>query len=97
MNRESVQRQLASYLTELDEMGVKSLELFGSVARGEAGPESDLDFLVEFSRPVGLFHFFHVQHRIEEILGVKKVDLIEKGAEHAALRARIREEAVRVA
>jgi len=43
---------------------VRSLELFGSVARGEAGPNSDVDLLVEFDRPVGLFHFFRVQRRL---------------------------------
>ena len=35
---------------------VKSLALFGSVARDEAGAGSDVDLLVEFDRPVGLLH-----------------------------------------
>ena len=51
-------------------MGVKSLELFGSVAREEARPDSDVDFSGEFERPLGLFQFFRVQHYQEDLLGV---------------------------
>ncbi|OGO28751.1 MAG: nucleotidyltransferase [Chloroflexi bacterium RBG_16_54_18] len=57
-----------------DQFGVKSLALFGSVARDEAIPGSDIDLLVEFNRPVGLFGLFALQNRLEEILGCK-VDL----------------------
>ena len=48
---------LRSHQAELRQAGVKSLKLFGSVVRGEAGPESDIDILVEFSRPIGLLAF----------------------------------------
>jgi predicted nucleotidyltransferase len=78
-------------------MGVTSLALFGSAARNESSSESDVDLLVEFDEPVGLFHFFSVQHRLEEILGVRKVDLVQRGALHPALRDRILAEAVHVA
>jgi uncharacterized protein len=50
-------------------MGVKSLQLFGSVARDEAGPDSDVDFLVEFNQPVGLFEFIEVRLYLGDILG----------------------------
>ncbi len=50
-------------------MGVKSLALFGSVARDEATAESDVDFLVEFDRPIGLFDFSRVRLYLEDILG----------------------------
>jgi hypothetical protein len=46
---------------------------------------------------VGLFHLFEVQHRLEEIIGVQKADLIQKGAIHTALREHILSEAVNVA
>jgi uncharacterized protein len=39
---------------DIARLGVKSLAIFGSVARKEASPSSDVDILVEFSRPVGL-------------------------------------------
>jgi len=57
-----------------DQYGVKSLAMFGSVGRDEAKPGSDIDLLVEFDRPVGLFGLFALQNRLEEILGCK-VDL----------------------
>lgn len=41
---------LRSHQAELREAGVKSLKLFGSVVRGEAGPESDVDILIEWCR-----------------------------------------------
>ena len=53
---------------------IKSLALFGSVARDEAQPDSDVDLLVEFDRPVGLFHFIGLQQYLESLLGCK-VDL----------------------
>jgi len=74
MKRKKVLEILNQYQTELQEMGVKSLALFGSVARDEATPESDVDILVEFNRPMGLFGLIEVQNRLEELLGCK-VDL----------------------
>jgi predicted nucleotidyltransferase len=78
-------------------MGVVSLAVFGSVARNESTPKSDIDLLVEFDRDVGLFHLFEIQHRLEEIIGIQKVDLIQRGAIHPALREHIISEAVNVA
>jgi predicted nucleotidyltransferase len=54
-------------------LGVRSLDLFGSVARGDAGPGSDVDLLVEFDRPVGLFHFFRVQRRPRSCWGAQSI------------------------
>jgi len=90
---EAIQR-LAAARPELATLGVRSLDLFGSVARGEAGPASDVDLLVDFDKPIGLFHFFRVQRRIEEILG-SKVDLVMRDAVKRQLRERIFAEAVR--
>jgi predicted nucleotidyltransferase len=75
---------------------VRSLELFGSVARGEARADSDVDLLVEFDGPVGLFHFFRVQRRLEEILGAR-VDLVMRDAVKPQLRERMFAEAIRAA
>lgn len=51
------------------QFGVKSLLLFGSVARSEATPASDVDLLVEFNRPVGYFGLFALQDYLEKLLG----------------------------
>jgi hypothetical protein len=97
MSRSEALAILKAHLAELRAMGVASLALFGSVARNEARSDSDVDLLVEFERPVGLFHFFQVQHTLESILGARRVDLVERGQEHPALRDRILREAVNVA
>ena len=72
---------------------MRSLDLFGSIARGDAGADSDVDLLVEFDRPVGLFQFFRVQLRLEAIVG-RPVDLVMKDAIKRQLRTRILAEAV---
>ena len=89
--------KLKAHRDELRRMGVASLTLFGSSAREETREESDVDLLVEFDGPVGVFHFFEVQHLLEEILGVPKVDLVQRGAVHPALRDSILAEAIDVA
>ncbi|MBS3029109.1 MAG: nucleotidyltransferase family protein [Dolichospermum sp. DET50] len=68
MNREEVLQILRTHQQELKDLGVRSLELFGSVARNEARPDSDVDCLAEFSRPFGLIQFSKVQRYLEEIL-----------------------------
>jgi predicted nucleotidyltransferase len=80
--------------TELASLGVRSLDLFGSVARGDSGPNSDVDLLVEFAEPIGLFHFFRVQKRLEQVLG-RRVDLVMRNAVKRQLRARVFGEAIR--
>ncbi len=60
-------RQKNSDLKE--QFGVKSLSLFGSVARNEATSASDVDLLVEFNRPVGYFGLFALQDYLEKLLG----------------------------
>jgi len=56
------------------QFGVKTLSLFGSVARDEAQSSSDVDLLVEFNRPVGYFGLFALQDYLEKLLGCS-VDL----------------------
>ncbi len=86
MKRDEVLKIIAEHREELEKLGVKSLLLFGSVARDEAGPDSDVDFLVEFKRQGGFFQLFRVQDYLEDILGCS-VDL---GTEDA-LREHLRE------
>ena len=97
MTKTELEKKLAAHREELKQMGVVSLAVFGSVVRNESTAQSDIDLLVEFDRDVGLFHLFEIQHRLEEIIGVQKVDLIQKGAIHPALREHILSEAVNVA
>lgn len=96
LNLQSVSELLQARQAELRRRGVKSLAVFGSVARGEATPASDLDVLVEFSRPVGLFEFIRLKYYLEDLTHCR-VDLVTDDALRPALRERILSEAVHVA
>jgi uncharacterized protein len=99
MNRDHVLKIIAEHREKLvTEFGVKSLALFGSVARDEATPVSDVDMLIEFDgRPVGLFHLSRTQHYLESILGASKVDLVLRDGIKPALKERILREAINAA
>jgi uncharacterized protein len=96
MQRDKVLLILREHVDELRALHVASLSVFGSVARGEADPASDVDLLVECDRTVGLFHFLRVKERLSEMLG-GDVDLVERDAVHPALRPTIFAEAIRAA
>jgi uncharacterized protein with HEPN domain/predicted nucleotidyltransferase len=74
MKRDEALRILSEHREELNAFGVERLGIFGSVARDEAGSESDVDVLVEFNEPAGLFEFMDLQERLEELFD-RKVDL----------------------
>ena len=80
----------------LREFKVEALYVFGSVARGEAEDDSDVDHLVEFSEPVGLFAFARLQRFLEEILATR-VDLATPSVLRDSMRSDVMREAVRAA
>ncbi|HJS17124.1 MAG TPA: nucleotidyltransferase family protein [Anaerolineales bacterium] len=77
------------------QFGVKTLLLFGSVARNEATATSDVDLLVEFNRPVGYFGLFALQDYLEKLLGCS-VDLGTPSSLKPYLRERVMGELIRV-
>ncbi|WP_338441374.1 nucleotidyltransferase family protein [Synechococcus elongatus IITB4] len=84
MKRSEAITLVKSHQTELLNLGVKSLSLFGSVARDQANSKSDIDILVELDRSIGFFEFFQIKHYLEKILDAS-VDLgtVEALKEHA--------------
>ena len=97
MKRNDVLHTLRTHQAEFTgQYHVKSLSLFGSVARDEAGPESDVDQLVEFSQPVGLFQFIEFQQRLETLLGCR-VDLGTLRSLKSPIKGNVLQEAIRVA
>ncbi len=58
---------------------VKSIGIFGSVARGDHKKSSDIDILVELSEPMGFFKFINLEDFLRKILK-RKVDLVTKPA-----------------
>ena len=96
MNLKTLSALLKRHQADLRLRGVESLAVFGSLARGEATPESDIDILVEFNRPVGLFEFIRLKMYLEDLTG-RGVDLVTEDAIRPAMREDILNEAVRVA
>jgi uncharacterized protein len=96
MTKQEVIERLIAHKGELQVQGVKSLALFGSVARGEAAAASDVDVVVELNRPMGLFGLSDLKRMIELMLGVENVDLITREGIHPALKDIILREAINV-
>ncbi len=74
-------------------MGVISVAVFGSVARNQAKARSDVDILVEFSKPVGLFEFVDVKNYLKNLLE-RRVDLVTPGGLRPQMKDEILREAV---
>lgn len=87
---------LQKHRARLSEMGVKSLAVFGSVARGEAKKDSDVDILVEFAGPVTFDRFMDTKFYLEDLLG-RRVDLVMPQAIKPRLKSRIQRDLVYVA
>ncbi|MBI2300139.1 MAG: nucleotidyltransferase family protein [Armatimonadetes bacterium] len=98
MTIEEVRATLAEHRDELSGMGVLSLRVFGSVARGEAGPESDVDFLVELdpARRISLLGYAHILGELEDMLGCR-VDLVQSHCLRREFRDEVLREAVHAA
>ena len=75
----------------LREYGLTRIGVFGSFARGEQGPESDVDLLVELARPIGLFRFQRLENELAELLS-RRVDLVTRAALKPSIGARILDE-----
>jgi hypothetical protein len=86
---------IQAHQKNLSKLGVKSLDLFGSVARDQAHSQSDVDILVELDRSVGFFEFFQIKHYLEDLLQCS-IDLGTADAIKEHLRQPILEEAIHV-
>jgi predicted nucleotidyltransferase len=97
MTRDEVLRILRGDWAHLrQEFGVRSLSIFGSVARNEATDDSDVDLLVEFESRTGYFGLVRLQIYLQKLLG-RGVDLGTAGGLRPAVRQTVAKEAIRVA
>jgi predicted nucleotidyltransferase len=94
--RAEVVERIKSRREDLKSFGVASLQLFGSVARDEARPDSDVDLLVKFSGPVTSDAFFGVKFLLEDLLD-RRVDLVTEAALREPIQRRIQGDLLRVA
>ena len=87
---------LRQHFPEMRELhGVRPLGIFGSYVRGEQGDDSDLDVLVEFDRPTGLFGLMAAERYMSELLKVN-VDLVMKESLRRRIGRAILEEVIPV-
>ncbi len=96
MKKEQALKILREHRDELHLQGVKSIAIFGSVARDEENLKSDVDILVEFDNArhkIGLFAYVRLQRRLEELLGTQ-VDLVTPNALKRQLKDKILNEAI---
>lgn len=94
---------MSNQLAEIKEKAIPVLKkhnaveayVFGSAARGENRPDSDIDILVRFDKVRGLFEFVGTKLALEDELG-KKVDLVEMGALRKEFREGVDQDKVRI-
>jgi hypothetical protein len=67
--------------------GAGNIRVFGSISRGEEGPDSDIDFLVDFEADRSLFDLVGLKLELEELLGYK-VDLVTEDSIHRLISSR---------
>lgn len=90
---ESVLRQITAIRRELsDRFTVVRIGVFGSCARGDERPDSDVDVIVELAEPT-FDHYMDLKFRLEEVLG-RPVDLVMSDALKPRLKPIIEQEVV---
>jgi predicted nucleotidyltransferase len=94
--RAEIVRLIRSHESDVRAHGVASLNLFGSVARDEAGPNSDVDLLVTFAAPVTSDSYFGLKFFLEDLLH-RPIDLVTDAALREPIRRAIGPELLRVA
>jgi uncharacterized protein len=92
MRRSEILQELAAHRDELTRMGVKTLAVFGSVARDEARPDSDVDLLVEFLGPATFNGYMDLKFFLEDLLG-HPIDLVTRKSIRPRLKTQIESEA----
>ncbi len=93
MSIEDIKNKAASVLKKYPT--ITEAYLFGSTVRGEAGPDSDVDVIVKFSKLGGLFQFVQIKLELQNALG-KKVDLVQDQALRKEFRSSIEKDKIKI-
>ena len=95
MTRDEVLALLAQHQVELAAFGLRRFALFGSIARNEAGPDSDIDVLVEFDGDITFKRYAGLYDCLEWIF-LRRVDLATPDMIRPAMREGVKENAYEV-
>ena len=95
--KDSILNSLAALERPLRERGLTSLALFGSIVRGSAGPNSDIDVLIDIDSTTrfSLIDLVSVKDYLEDRLG-RSVDVVTRGGLEPAIKDRVLREAEKV-
>ncbi len=90
---DAIRERRSEILQRASEHGARNVRVFGSAARGDARPSSDLDLLVEMETGRSLMDFVGLWQELEDLLGLR-VDLVSEGGISPHLREQILSEAI---
>jgi len=93
IRRQTVESNRLQLRRSLRKLGARNVRLFGSVARGDDGPNSDIDLLVDIAPDVGLFALGRMRSEAERILGVS-VDIVPANSLKPDVADRVLAEAI---
>jgi len=93
--RSKIKANKQKILDILEKYGASNLRIFGSYARGEENPDSDLDLLIDMEDGTTLFDRIALMQELEDLLGVK-VDLAKPDNLHDLIRDQVMEEAIKL-
>ena len=96
MDQKQVVKRIQANQARLTELGVASLSLFGSVARGDSKEDSDIDLLVRFDGRASFDRYMDLKLCLEDLLG-RRVDLVTEQALREEIRAHVKQDLLRVA
>lgn len=96
MTRKAVISRIRRNRAQLEKLGVKSLSIFGSFARGEERLDSDVDILVEFNGRATFDRYMNTKFYLEELLG-RNVDLVTPKAIKPRMKPYIMQDLLHVA
>jgi hypothetical protein len=96
VDQKQIIKRIQAHQTRLAELGVASLSLFGSVARGDSTEDSDIDLLVRFDGRANFDRYMDLKLFLEDLLG-QRVDLVTEQALREEVRAHVERDLLRVA
>lgn len=85
MTREEIQNTIKNYLAQFP---ISKVGIFGSFARNEDRPDSDIDILVTFEEPISLFTLVRIHRELSELLN-RKVDIVSEKYLHPRMKEAI--------